>query len=298
MGKGKLCALFGKGRSAIYDYEKRLLTENFSNDVIIQHVQKLRVKMPRLGARKLHYLLTPMLREHGICLGRDQLFNLLSANNLLIRQRKRKVITTNSRHWMRKYANQARDMVISRPEQLWVSDITYIRLINQWGYLSLVTDAYSRQIMGHCFRTDMSAQGCIQALQMAIANRSYPNKSLLHHSDRGSQYCSADYVKLLYESRTGFESTKALIQQSIDTYNQHRPHSSCDMLTPAKAHQQNGTLKKRWKNYSWKPKDQQREPGKKEAGAAPLTEQDHDFFLPADRKPISLNQDLYSDYRT
>jgi len=242
--------------------------------------------MPRLGTRKLHYLLVPLLTEHGIRLGRDELFDLLGEHKLLIRQRKRKVITTNSRHWMHKWPNQVSKLLVLRPEQLWVSDITYIRLINQWGYLSLITDAYSRQIMGYCFRIDMSAQGCIEALQMALNNRSYPQVKLIHHSDRGSQYCCYDYVKLLhdnhiaismtengdpyenalaermngiikgefnlYESRAGFEPTKQLIQQSIQVYNQQRPHSSCDMLTPEVAHQQKGKMKKRWKNYPWK----------------------------------------------
>jgi len=278
--------LFGKGRSAVYDYEKRLHTETFNDDIIVQYVHQLRKRMPRLGTRKLHYLLVPMLAEHGIRLGRDELFELLNEHKLLIRQRKRKVITTNSRHWMHKYANQARDLVITRPEQLWVSDITYIRLVNQWGYLSLITDAYSRQIMGYSFRMDMSAQGCIDALEMALRNRGYPDGKLIHHSDRGSQYCCSGYVKVLeshniaismtengdpyenalaermngllkmefnlYESRVGFESTKELIGQSIGIYNLERPHGSCDLLTPSKAHQQTGVLKKRWKKYPWK----------------------------------------------
>jgi transposase InsO family protein len=278
--------LFGKGRSAIYDYEKRLHSENFNEDIILQHVHQFRSRMPRLGTRKLHYLLVPVLQEHGIRLGRDELFDLLDEHKLLIRQRKRKVITTNSRHWLHKYADQVRDLAIIRPEQLWVSDITYIRLVNQWGYLSLITDAYSRQIVGYCLRNDMAAEGCIEALQMALSNRCYPHAKLIHHSDRGSQYCCSGYVKVLdshniaismtengdpyenalaermngilkgefnlYESRVGFESTKELIKRSIGIYNLERPHSSCDMLTPAKAHQQTGVLKKRWKAYPWK----------------------------------------------
>lgn len=105
--------MFGKGRSAVYDYEKRLHTENFNEDIILQHVHQLRIRMPRLGTRKLHYLLVPMLREHGIRLGRDELFDLLNEHKLLIRQRKRKVITTNSRHWMHKYANQVSNLAIT-----------------------------------------------------------------------------------------------------------------------------------------------------------------------------------------
>jgi len=283
----------------LYDYEKRLHSDYFTDDIILQHVHQLRAKMPRIGTRKLHYMLIPILAEHGIRLGRDQLFDLLGEHKLLIRRRKRKAITTDSSHWMHKWPNQIKELNIIRPEQLWVSDITYIRLENQWAYLSLVTDAYSRQIMGYSFRRDMSVQGCIEALQMALSNRRYPWATLIHHSDRGSQYCSAAYVKLLhdqrivismtengdpyenalaermngiikgefnlYESRVSFQQTMLLIQQSIDAYNHLRPHSSCDMLTPVKAHLESGILKKQWKNYQ----KNSEKAGKKEAGMAP-----------------------------
>jgi transposase InsO family protein len=187
---------------------------------------------------------------------------------------------------MRKYSNLTIDLRCERPEQLWVSDITYIRMGNQWGYLSLITDAYSRKIMGYCLRMDLSAQGCIDALQMALANRLYIKRALIHHSDRGSQYCSADYVRILkengiaismtengdpyenalaervngilktefnlYSSACGFEQTCELVKNSITAYNEHRPHSSCDLLTPAQAHLKQGVLTKRWKQYSKK----------------------------------------------
>lgn len=321
--------MFGKCRSALYDYEKRLHRDYFTDDIILQHVHELRVKMPRIGTRKLHYLLVPILAEHGIRLGRDQLFDLLDEHKLLIRRRKRKAITTDSRHWMHKWPNQIKELNVIRPEQLWVSDITYIRLDKQWAYLSLVTDAYSRQIMGYSFRTDMSVEGCSEALQMALSNRRYPWANLIHHSDRGSQYCSAPYVKLLhdngiaismtengnpyenalaermngiikgefnlYESRVSLQQTMLRIRQSIDAYNHQRPHSSCNMLTPAKAHLQIGMLKKQWKTYQSKTG----KTGKKEAGTAPFTEQEPASFLPDDptnnqlkkSSSLQLNQD-------
>ena len=204
-------------------------------------------------------------------------------HKLLIRRRKRKVFTTDSRHWMRKYANLTKDMVITRPEQLWVSDITYIRMGNQWGYLSLVTDAYSRKIMGIGFRSDLLALGCLEALQMAFDNRSYGQHPLIHHSDRGCQYCCKEYVDLLnaqhvaismtergdpyenalaermngiikgefnlYSSQESFENTYQRIVKSVAAYNEIRPHGSCDNLTPCQAHEKEGELKKRWKNY-------------------------------------------------
>ena len=278
--------------------------------------------MPRIGTRKLHHMIAPMLQAHGIKVGRDYLFDLLSGHKLLIRQRKRRVITTDSRHWMRKYANLVAALCPDRPEQLWVSDITYIRIANQWGYLSLITDAYSHRIMGYCLRMDLSTQGCLEALQMALANRAYPLQPLIHHSDRGSQYCSEPYVNLLkandiaismtqhgdpyenalaervngiiktefnlYASMTGFEQTCLRVQNSIRLYNELRPHDSCDRLTPVQAHQRQGTLKKRWKQYPRKHQNKTLYPqeesvraatSKKEAGTAPYPEQGHASFL-------------------
>jgi putative transposase len=232
------------------------------------------------------FLLQPQLASHSIKVGRDYLFDLFDAHKLLIRQRKRKVFTTDSRHWMHKYANLVKGMDIMRPEQLWVSDITYIKVQNQWGYLSLITDAFSRKIMGYCLRPDMLALGCIAALQMALDTRSYGGQTLIHHSDRGAQYCSKDYVDLLgsedisismtergdpyenalaermngiikgefnlYSSSVSFEQTYQNIDRSIKAYNELRPHGSCDYLTPCQAHRQGNVLKKRWKKYPGK----------------------------------------------
>lgn len=288
-----MCALFGKTRHALYDHQWRRKREVLRDDIILEHVQEERKQLPRLGTRKLQYNTAPSLATHGIKVGRDYLFDLLERHKLLIRQRKRKVITTDSRHWMHKYENLIKDLDCYRPEQVWVSDITYIRMGNQWGYLSLITDAYSRKIMGYCLRTDLSAQGCQDALQMAINSRSYPDQPLIHHSDRGSQYCSAEYVKMLkennisismtqngdpyenalaermngilktefnlYSTQHGFEQTYQIVKDSITAYNGLRPHSSCDYLTPDRAHQLKGPLNKRWKQYPKKWATQQRE---------------------------------------
>lgn len=228
-------------------------------------------------------MLAHQLLEHKVDVGRDALFELLNNRKLLIRNRKRKVITTNSKHWMRKYSNLILDMKIDRPDQVWVSDITYIRFLNGFIYLSLITDAYSHKIVGFNLRKDMSAEGCVIALEMALAGRTNKSKPLIHHSDRGAQYCCKDYVDRLkenniaismtnngdpyenaiaervngiikqefslYSSQVGFEETCRLVEKSINAYNRIRPHSSCDYLTPDQAHQQNGVLTKRWKNY-------------------------------------------------
>jgi putative transposase len=286
LGKEVLCRLFGKTRHAYYDHLWRSQGKTLKDDIILQEVLEIRKKLPRLGTRKLLVILEPALLSHGIRVGRYYLFELLGAYKLLIRQRKRKVFTTDSRHWMRKYSNLIGELVITRPEQLWVSDITYIRVQNYWGYLSLITDAYSRKIMGYGFRKDLSTQGCLTALRMALANRMYPRWSLIHHSDRGSQYCSGDYVGLLkregiaismtecgnpyenalaermngiikgefnlYSSQLNFEQVHQQIADSIAAYNGIRPHSSCDYQTPNLTHLQTGELKKRWKTYQKK----------------------------------------------
>jgi putative transposase len=287
LGMGLLCRLLGKTRHAYYDHIWRKDNTVVKEDIVLQLVHELRASLPRLGTRKLHHMLEPLLKEHGITIGRDYLFNLLQDHKLLIRQRKRNVVTTNSRHWMKKYSNLVKGMEVTRAEQVWVSDITYIRMVNQWGYLSLITDACSRKIMGWSFRQDMEAQGCIDALEMAFKNRIY-NDKLIHHSDRGSQYCSKNYVGMLiqsnvaismtengdpyenalaermngiikaefnlYNSQAGYEQTKLLIQKSISAYNQLRPHGSCDNLTPDQAHLRLEQLPKRWKNYRKIPK--------------------------------------------
>ena len=283
---GTLCRLFGKTRHAYYDHRWRSQNDTLKEEAILQLTLKIRSTLPRLGTRKMLYLLEPQLNSHGIAAGRDYLFGLFDAHKLLIRQRRKKVFTTDSRHWMHKYSNLVKGLAIIRPEQLWVSDMTYIRVLNQWGYLSLITDAFSRKIMGYCFRSDMLAIGCIEALQMALDNRSYSGQTLIHHSDRGSQYCSKDYVDLLsaeqisismtergdpyenalaermngilkgefnlYSSTCNFEQTHQKIAESIKAYNELRPHGSCDYLTPSKAHQQGSVLQKRWKNYQSK----------------------------------------------
>jgi putative transposase len=299
-----LCRLFGKTRHAYYDHQWHRQDQTLKDDIILQLVHKIRnTYLPRLGTRKLLILLKPELGAHQIKIGRDYLFDLLEEHKLLIRRRKRKVFTTDSRHWMRKYANLTKSLIITRPEQLWVSDITYIRMGNQWGYLSLITDAYSHKIMGIGFRSDLLALGCLEALQMAYDNRSYGQHPLIHHSDRGCQYCCKEYVDLLnahhiaismtergdpyenalaeringiikeefnlYSSQENFENTYQRILKSVVTYNDIRPHGSCNDLTPCQAHKKEGELKKTWKNYSRNRIQKQISDSAEEAGQLP-----------------------------
>jgi putative transposase len=222
------------------------------------------------------------LVAHSFEIGRDAMFNLLSKQGMLITKRKRRgCITTLSRHRFKKYPNIIRDFIPLAPNQLWVSDITYIHLSNGFAYLSLITDAYSRKIVGFYLSETLSAQGSLKALKMAIANN--PNRAgLIHHSDRGVQYCCDKYVKLLTDKGIKISMTEngdplenaiaervdgILKQELLDevfpnfkiaqeeiaiacsTYNHLRPHGSINNPKPMEAHMQTGEIKKRWKNY-------------------------------------------------
>lgn len=276
-----LCALLGYSRQAIHKYRKKGLVEANETELIIQEVVKHRRLQPRLGTRKLMVLLQDFVRVHSIKIGRDMLFNILRENGLLIRKRRTRVQTTWSKHWLKKYPTLIKEMSPDKPNELWVSDITYIETANGYSYLSLVTDAYSRKIMGFFLSPTLEAIGSIKALQMALHNCENTGE-LTHHSDRGVQYCSAEYVDTLMTNnikismtvngdplenaiaeringvlkdellKTRYESHKEAqsgIAIAITIYNSLRPHSSCNMLTPDKAHQQKGYLRKHWKNY-------------------------------------------------
>ena len=253
--------------------------------VVLTIIKDLRDEIPLIGTRKLLYQLEPHLEEHGIKMGRDQLFDLLRFHGLLIRRRKRMVKTTDSHHWLKKYPNLIVGMVLTLPEHLWVSDITYIRTLEGFNYLSLITDAYSRKIVGYALNPTLEAKGCIEALEMAVNGRRNLNPfTLIHHSDRGIQYCSFEYVNILMKANIAISMTqsgspyenalaervngiikneffpkkiyqnykeaKKTIARIILTYNERRPHSSINFLTPEQAHSKEGIIKKHWKHYS------------------------------------------------
>lgn len=251
--------------------------------IIIRRVKEIRQQMPRIGTRKLHFLLTGTLRQHAISIGRNKLFDLLAEYGLLVRRRKRKrAVTTDSDHPLRKYPNLIRELQVLRPNHLWVSDITYISLVEGFCYLSLVTDAYSRKIVGYCLHPNLKKEGALNALQMALST--VPSKleePLIHHSDRGLQYCCAQYTTMLQQTSIDISMTEkgdpyenaiaervngilkseffldrdfddiATAQQAvanaINVYNNLRPHASCNYLTPEQAHLQRGRLTSKWK---------------------------------------------------
>lgn len=275
-----LCRLFGKTRQGWYEQCDRKENQSLTSIIVLKLVQEKRDTLPRVGVRKLLYMIEPVLQEHNIKMGRDKLYDLLGHHGLLLRYRRRKPYTTDSNHPFRKYPNLIRELILTRAEQLWVSDITYLRLLKGFCYLSIVTDAYSRKIVGYQVHPTLASEGAVRSLIMAI-NTLKRKQSLIHHSDRGVQYCCSDYVQMLehckiqismtengdpYENAIaervngilkgefGLDKTFASIQQAIEAtnqavthYNYRRPHASCDYLTPATAHEQNGILRKRWK---------------------------------------------------
>lgn len=233
-------------------------------------VRDIRLKMPRIGTRKLFYLLLDKLKPLKV--GRDRLFSILKANNLLIRPKRSYHITTDSHHRFKKHKNLIENVTPNRPEQIWVSDITYIGNRKNPMYLSLVTDAYSKKIVGYNVSNTLETKASIQAIKMAIKTRSYKAESLIHHSDRGFQYCSGDYQKILnknsitssmtesydpyanaiaervngilkqefigYDRNIDLNKMSELVKNSINIYNQIRPHYSCHFKTPQIMHQQ------------------------------------------------------------
>ena len=244
-----------------------------------QKVVAVRKQLPRLGTRKLYHLLMGDFKKERIAVGRDKLFSILRAEQLLIVKKKRFTKTTDSRHWMHKYPNLIKELQPVKPEQIWVADITWLNIKDSYCYLHLITDAYSKKIMGYEVSDNLAAANTIKALKMALKNRKYVTP-LIHHSDRGLQYCSAGYTKLLDDTKIAISMTQdgspydnAIAErvngilkdefglddafesmdqvrneanQSIDLYNRLRPHLSNSMLTPIEMHQQNKLKPRTW----------------------------------------------------
>ncbi len=283
LGLAALCGLFGRSRQAYYDHEKRLSERMMEHAIVLELGQGIREKLPRAGTPKLHFMLEAPFQQYGIKMGRNALNELLSDHEMLVRKKRRRARTTDSNHRYRMYENLTIGLEVVSSERLWVSDITYIPLEEGFSYLSLVTDAYSGMVLGHCLYETLASAGPIRALEMAISTRQHRTDCLIHHSDRGVQYCCDDYTGTLKEhgilismTKNGdpYQNAKAervngilkdefllnkvfgthqealeATERAIEAYNHVRPHASCDFLTPAKAHGKTGPLKKRWKDY-------------------------------------------------
>ncbi len=260
--------MFEISRQGFYQALKRREARAQEQSKIKPLVVNLRMKMPRIGTRKLYYLLKEDFQSQGIKIGRDALFDYLRCESLLVRPKKNYTKTTHSKHWLRKYNNLMENKTIHRAEQYFVSDITYIKSREKTHYLSLVTDAYSRKIMGYQLSDNMNSENVVKALKMAVKNRT-TTKALIHHSDRGLQYCSEVYQRELLKNNiipsmtTGYDCYQnalaeringilknefliykcnnkkeldILIKESIEIYNNLRPHLALNMKTPNFVH--------------------------------------------------------------
>lgn len=274
-----VCRQLGYSKQAYYKSLHARKLKVCNSSIIKGRVLSVRSQMPRLGTRKLHYLLKQKAQKDGITIGRDALFQLLRQEGLLISRKRSYTKTTNSKHWMHKYSNLVKNIEVRRPEEVWVADITYVAVADSYAYLHLITDAYSKQIVGYNVSDTLAASSTVKALEMAIAGRQY-QLPLIHHSDHGLQYCSALYTKVLnskaisismtedgspYDNAIAervngilkdefgldevFEDIKQMekqVKQSICTYNHQRPHISNHMLTPIQMHNQQMLKPKSW----------------------------------------------------
>ena len=264
-----ICNSSGYSRQAYYKRRNASYRKILMESLILDQVHVIRRRQPKLGTRKLYFKIKPFLLDMDYKFGRDQLFDLLRRENMLIRRRRKYVKTTDSRHRFTKYSNLIRELEIKRPNHVYVADITYIRTLEGFCYLSLITDACSRKIVGYNLSRDLGISGCMKSLKMAL--RHLPKGSdLIHHSDRGIQYCSYDYTDILkkkgvrismterdhvYENSlaervngilkdefmlgdtlAGYEIAVKMVKESIQIYNGERPHLSLNYETPNQRH--------------------------------------------------------------
>jgi len=183
-------------RDAYYKYQKRFLKQEEAKQKVISLVENRRNILPREGCRKLHNALEQDFENQNLKIGRDKLFEILRDENMLVMRKKTSFKTTNSYHHFHKYGNLIKDLDINQINQVWVSDITYIRTVNGFCYLALITDVFSRKIVGYDISDSLELSGCLRAFQRA-QRAARPAAGLIHHSDRGVQYCSHTYVNAL-----------------------------------------------------------------------------------------------------
>lgn len=266
-----LCLVFGYTRQAWYNHLKRSELRVFQEHIVLQKIREIREELPKTGCIKLYKELNNgFLQSMGIAMGRDAVFDLVRKNGMLVKSKKRYVRTTDSFHRYRIHPDLVQRRHAQRTEEIWVSDITYIATLTGFAYLSLITDAYSRKIVGHCLSADLKAAGCIKALDRALQDRVYPEQKLIHHSDRGTQYCCDDYVSRLgekeilismtqtgspydnaiaervngilkaefdlYKTFSSYRHANSAVDHAVYRYNNLRLHASCDYQTPQNMH--------------------------------------------------------------
>jgi transposase InsO family protein len=266
----ELCRCYGLSRQAFYQHQARSRQRTASQDKVLKLVQEERAQQPRLGGRKLYHLIKAKLQQLGIKLGRDKLFGLLREKGLLIQSKRKYCITTNSKHPFKRYDNQFKQLSLSAPHQAWVADITYIRTLAGFRYLALITDAYSRKIVGYDLSDSLCIEGSLRALKIALKQLPQDSFGLVHHSDRGVQYCAYAYTDILNEHHFTISMAEAAnvyenamaervngilkleyaldqtfssdwlahkaVTEAIYLYNHKRPHLALNYQTPQQVH--------------------------------------------------------------
>jgi putative transposase len=291
IGLATICGWFGITRQAYYQHSWNEMDRGIEEEIILKEVHRIRKDHQRIGTRKLYAMLAPVMIEHQLKMGRDKFFDLLASHHLLIRRRRRNSRTTFSNHWLRKYPNLTRNLIPTAPNQLWVSDITYWKVNGYNVYITFITDAYSHRIVGYHLAETLEAIETLQALRMALQTMMKLATDLIHHSDRGLQYCSSEYVGLLNDYEIKISMTESgdplenpiaervngimkeeylepakvksvkeainYLHRAIALYNTQRPHMSISNYTPDKVHYagQPLELKRLWKNYYRKKKE-------------------------------------------
>lgn len=281
----ELCELFGVSKQAYYKSNRAEFSEVIADEVITEMVCDIRKRCPGVGTRKLQKMLD---KYYNISYGRDRLFSLLDRHGMLLRRKYRQPRTTFSGHLFPVYPNLVKEIVPMRPNEVWVSDITYLHVENGFMYLFLITDMYSRKIVGWALADNMMSDNAVAALRMAIAQKADLRLPTIHHSDKGSQYCCTAYVRVLKRHNIQISMTEAkdprenayaeringiiknefikqlkplrsnakdIVETAIYNYNFFRIHTSIEWLTPEEAHHTEGVLERKWKHYPWYHKD-------------------------------------------
>lgn len=287
-----LCKLFGVTKQAFYKYVDHSMDTYARERFVLEFVKRVREKDPGIGGEKLWLMYRDEFGNTPAAVGRDVFCSILSKYNLTVRKRFRAPRTTDSSHYLPQYPDLTKTLLPDHPNQLWVSDITYITICLPadnylFCYLSLVTDAYTKEIIGYCVGDTLGSCYTVEALEMAIRHSGIKEaKGVIHHSDRGVQYASSEYIALLRRngmlpsmtengnpkdnaiaervngiiknellygmSFRSIEEVKKAIDTAVHFYNNERPHMSLDMLTPVQAGQMQGPIKKKWISYKEK----------------------------------------------
>ena len=269
MHVNRLCEKVGMSRQNFYKGRKSRQKRQVDGEKIAEKVKRERKTHPRMGGKKIHGILGEELRRECLYVGRDIFFDVLRAHGLLIERLPKAPCTTNSNHNLPVFSNILDTIEIDAPNKAWASDITFVMVMDDFMYLSLTTDMFSREIVGWNLSENMKAEDTLEALEMALADKPEDARPV-HHSDRGSQYCSHLYVGKLKENDlevsmtekdhcaenalaervngilkqeyglgyvfANAEQARLAVEQAIWIYNHKRPHTSLGMRTPAEVH--------------------------------------------------------------